>query len=60
MKSFEEMTKREQLKHYPYGSYCEVAAHVVVHPGQTRKQVEDLAKKYSSSPQKNWIKVQMH
>ena len=45
---------------YPKGSYCDVATHVVVIPGPSQEEIEKLARKYNSSPKKNWTKVRLH
>ena len=45
---------------YPVGSYCDIKSHVVIIPGPSQEEIEKLARKYNSSPRKNWTKVRLH
>ena len=45
---------------YPNGSYCDIKSRTLVLPGPSQEEVEKMAKKYSSSPKRNWKKVKLH
>ena len=45
---------------WPNGSYCNIRTRVVHIPGPSQEEIEKIARKYSSSPKKTFVKVKLH